>query len=117
MVGHPLRSHERHHQVPNLLVVAGPEGLGVRRHAELGEARHVVRMHHLQMRDVVAVVVGPVGPTGRLVRVQRLADRPVTDGVGMHLEAFAIQSRNRLCAAPEPSCTIGSERSAMARPI
>ena len=82
----PLLPQERQRQVEHLVVEAGPERLHVRGDAELGEPRHVVGVDQLQVGDVVAP--GRVGPDHR---VQRLAHRPVTDGVHVHLETGGVQ--------------------------
>ena len=86
----PLLPQERQGQVDHLVVVAGPERLHVRGDAELGEPRHVVGVDQLQVGDVVAP-----GRVGADHRVQRLAHRPVTDGVHVHLEAGGVQGGAR----------------------
>ena len=50
-----LRAEERDGEVDHLVVVAGPERLDVGRDLQLGEPRHVVGVHQLEVRDVVAV--------------------------------------------------------------
>ena len=82
----PLLPQERQRQVDHLVVVAGPERLHVGGDAELGEPRHVVGVDQLQVGDVVAP-----GRVGADHRVQRLAHRPVADGVHVHLEAGGVQ--------------------------
>src|SRR4029079_12189752 len=46
---------------------------------------------HLDVRDVVAVVVRAVHAPRSFDRIERLAHRAVTDGVEVDLEAFRIQ--------------------------
>ena len=52
---------------------------------------HVRRVHDLQVGDVVPAAAGPVRGAGGLNGVQRLAHRPVADGVQVHLEAGRVQ--------------------------
>ena len=49
------------------------------------------RVDHLEMTDVVAVVGVTVGLAGRLIGVEHHPDAPVPDGVGVHLDAPAIE--------------------------
>ncbi len=89
--GGPLRAEERDRQLGHLLLVAGPQRLGVGRDAELGEARDVVGVDELEVGDVVAqVVTVPGGPGGR-EGVERLPDAAVADRVHVHLEALGRQ--------------------------
>ena len=50
-------AEERDRQLVHLLLVAGPQRLGVGGDAQLGEARHVVGVDDLEVGDVVAQVV------------------------------------------------------------
>ena len=56
---------------------------------ERPEAGDVVGVDDLEVGEVVAVVVEAVGRAGGLDRVERLAHRPVAEGVEVHLEAVA----------------------------
>ena len=67
----------------------GPQRLGVRDGAERAEARDVVGVHDLDVREVVAAVVGPLAVARGLDGVERLADGAVAEGVEMHLEPLA----------------------------
>ena len=65
--------------------------------AELAEAGQVVGMDHLDVRDVMAVIVRTVRPAGLLDAVQRLPDRPLADRVDVDLEPLGVQaSHDRL---------------------
>ncbi len=64
----------------------GPQRLQVGGDAQGGEARHVGRLDDLQVGDVV-----PVGGVGALEGVERLAHRPLADGVHVHLEAEPVE--------------------------
>ena len=55
------------------------------------EARHVLRVHDLQVREVVPVAELAVGGERRLDRVERLAHGPVAERVEVHLEAEPVQ--------------------------
>ena len=91
-----LLADERQRQVGDVGVGVGPERLEVRDHAELAEARLVVRVDQLDVRDVVAVAEVAVRRARRLDRVQRLAHRAVADRVEVHLESVGVELRDRL---------------------
>ena len=74
-------------ELVHLRFMGGPVGLGVGHDLVAGETRHVVRVDDLDVGDVRAGVVRAVGQPRRGHRVERLADRPLADGVGMRLEA------------------------------
>ncbi len=80
----PLLAEERHGEVDHLIVPAGPERLDVGRDPEVGEARHVVGVDHLEVGDVVA----QVRTGGRVERVEGLAGRAVPDRVDVDLEVL-----------------------------
>ena len=78
-------------EVVDVAAVRGPVRLRVRDDAELGEARLVVGMDQLDVREVVARVALAVRLLRRLDRVERLADRAVADRVQVHLEAVRVE--------------------------
>ena len=61
--------------------------------AELGEARQVGRVEHLDVLDPMAAVAATVAPSCRLVAVQRAVNRGVADRVDGDLQAEAVGSR------------------------
>ena len=71
-----------------------PERLGIGGHIERAEARDVVGMDDLDVRDVRSRVRRAVGPPRRLDRVERLANRPVADGMEVRLESEGIEARD-----------------------
>ena len=64
----------------------GPQRLGVRHRSQRAEARDVVGMDHLDVREVVAIVAPGRSRRSCLDGVQRLAHGPVADRVEVHLE-------------------------------
>ena len=90
MVGGAL-ADEREGQIVDVGAVRGPVRLCVRDDAELGEARLVVGMDQLDVREVVARVAPAVRLLRRLDRVERLANRAVADRVQVHLEAVRVE--------------------------
>ncbi len=66
------------------------EGLDRRHHIQFGEARDIVRVHHLKMLDPVAAVAGAIHFARLFIAIQRLPDRGVADGVDRDLQARRI---------------------------
>ncbi len=74
--------------------MARPERLHVGRGTKLGKARDVVRMHHLQMGEVMAKVVHSVGLSRRLDGVERLTHGAVAQRMEVHLEPFGVEGHD-----------------------
>src|SRR6266508_4140946 len=87
----PLRAEEGDREVHHLALERGPQGLGVRHHPELVEPRDVVGMDHLDVGDVVAMVVRPVRSPRRLQGVQCLTDGPLPDRMDVDLKPLGVQ--------------------------
>ena len=82
----PLLPEERDGEVEHLLVLAGPEHLHVGRDAVPREARDVVGVDELEVRDLV-----PPGRVGAGHRVEGLAHTAVADRVDVHLEPGRVE--------------------------
>lgn len=65
-------------------------------HRQLPKAGKVIGRNYLQVSNVVAGVVPTIGPAGHGDGIQGIADRAVSDGVEVHLEALRIEPRNKL---------------------
>ena len=87
----PGSPEERQGQLVHLRLVRRPQRLDVRDGAERGEARDVVRVHDLEVREVVPPVGRAVRGTSCLDGVQRLAHRAVAERVEVHLEARGVE--------------------------
>ena len=86
-----IRTEHRDAQRLHLVVVRRPERLHVGDDAELREARDVVGMDDLDVRDVMPMIGRAIGRPGSLDGVERQADRPVADGVEVRLEAAPVE--------------------------
>ena len=96
-----LGPDQRHGEVAHLRLIAGPERLHVGGHAELGEARHVIGVHELQVGEVVAAGIRrrPGRPVVRgrrcLEGVERLTHGAVADDVHVRAEARRVERDDR----------------------
>ncbi len=86
-------AEDRVGQLDHLVVVARPQRLGVDAQPQRSEARHVVGMDDLQVRQVVASAGGPVCRARGLDGVQTQARGGITDHVQVQVESRGIQGR------------------------
>jgi hypothetical protein len=82
---------ERQGEVVDVGAVRGPVRLRVRDDAELAEARLVVGMHELNVREMVARVALPVRLLRHLDRVEGFAHGSVSDRVQVHLKTVGVE--------------------------
>lgn len=86
-----LRPQQRHGQLGHLVVVAGPQRLGVDGDAERGEAGDVVGVDHLDVGEVVPAG-GPAALRPEpLDRVEPAAHGAVADGVQVEVEPGTVE--------------------------
>ena len=82
---------ERQSQVVHLRFMAGPKGLGVRRHPQGAEAAYVVLVDELDVSDVVHETEIAVGLPGCRNRIESVADGTIADRMEMALEPEPIE--------------------------
>ena len=90
----PPLSEERDRQDVHLIVVGGPQRLGVGGDVQLPEARDVVRVDDLDVSDVGPRVGRTVRASSGLHGIEGRAHRPVADRVEVGLEAERVQLRD-----------------------
>ena len=95
-VAHPFRPHARYGQFPNVAVVIKPVGLKAGADVQGPEPANIVRVHKLQVVDMVSRVASAIARPGRLDRVQRVSHRGITNGMYVGLEAGGIDQRYML---------------------
>ena len=90
-----LLAEPRHREHGHEFVELSPERLHIRDHTEALETRNILYGRELHMGDDRAAIRATVDLVGKVERIERRADRRITDRVDVDLEPLRVDRANR----------------------